>query len=163
MNKIYTERELMSMPLKIVRNLDIDTPDQEALVAKVVERRVSALPPSQPIYRKDIPDIQTPEQELEWQEVINKRMAKLRPALMEIDGLPKEEVPVLDPEAEDFDPGKVDLAPEEKENPVAPVSRESALQKRIREIETPVAGKPITLSGGVNSKLVRRTPTTKKK
>ena len=43
-NEFYTENQLMTMPLKVVRSLDIQDKNQESLVQKVVDRRLAALP-----------------------------------------------------------------------------------------------------------------------
>jgi len=96
----YTEQELMTMPLAVVRGLDFETKEQEQLVQRVIDRRFQNLPPSQPIYRRDVPDIETPEQEAEWQATIDARAAKLKPKM--------EEIPLETP------PSEVTLSPEAK-------------------------------------------------
>lgn len=135
------------MPLKVVRALDIDTKEQEEMVQKVVNIRLNTLPPVSPIFRKDVPDIQSPLEEAHWQEIIDQRTAKLKPML---EDEPTEEpvVEPLEPDAPDFDPSKVDLAPKEV--------KETSLSRRIKEMEKPVAGQPVTLKGGVSSKLTKK-------
>lgn len=75
---IYTKEELMSMPLSIVRGIDIKNAEDEALIQEVVTARVQASPVSQPVYRGDVPDIKSKEQEMEWQAKIDEREAKAR-------------------------------------------------------------------------------------
>lgn len=67
----YTKEELMKMPLKIVRGLDIRTADEEALIQEVVNSRASI---AQPVvkFNQIVPDIKTAEQEQEWQKKIDK-------------------------------------------------------------------------------------------
>lgn len=127
----YTEQELMTMPLAVVRGLDFETKEQEKLVQRVVDRRLSDLPPSQPIYRRDVPDIETPEQELEWQAKIDARTAKLRPKM--------EEAPVETPPSEtpgDATPGEVapEVAPETAPDAVAeaPVDVTPSPEARVK-------------------------------
>jgi hypothetical protein len=120
----YTEQELMTMPLAVVRGLDFETKEHEKLVQKVVDRRLQDLPPSTPIYRKDVPDIETIEQELEWQAKIDARAAKLKPRMEETPSetppseTPGEETttettePVAEPEAVAESPTDVTPSPE---------------------------------------------------
>ncbi len=162
----YTESQLMTMPLKILRNLDIDNKEQEDIVLKVVTRRLSVLPPSQPIFRKDVPDIQNPEEEAHWQQIINERTAKLRPAPIFAEDSPSEglqgqagTVEILNPSDENFDPTKLELANETEEKVVKPTS----VQARIAELEKPVMGTPITFTGGVPSHLTQKPRSSRKK
>lgn len=141
--QFHTEAELRSMPLGTLRNLDVHSSEEEQMVQKVINSRMADLPPSSPIYRGDVPEIQNQEQEQEWQKVIDERTAKLKPKMETPDAGPE----VLNPSALDFDPTKVDLAPDEK--PVEAKIRKSPLQRRIEEIEKPTMGAPITFSGGI--------------
>ena len=148
--KNYTESELMSMPLKIVRNLDFDTKEQETLIQTVVNRRLSVLPPSQAISRRDVPEIQNQEEEKEWQRIIDERTAKLRPSLMDIPA----PTAMINPDADDFDPSKLDLADKTGEGESIVMGKIGAIKSSDGLTSTP--GKPITLKGGVPSQLTRR-------
>ncbi len=138
MRSFYTEQELMSMPLQVLRGLDIETKDQETLVQKVVNRRVAALPPSSPIFRRDVPDIENQEQEKEWQQKINERTARLKPRM-------EDESPESQPEPQE-DPTPAEPAPIEPTQPVARM-RESDMAQPTGE------GSPLILSSTVNSAL----------
>lgn len=78
MTKFYTESELMRMPISRVRNLDIRDSNEEALVQKVVDIRVSSMPLPQAVNRRDVPDIKTVEEEAKWQKVVDERETKAR-------------------------------------------------------------------------------------
>lgn len=78
MRDFPTKEALMTMPLKVLRGLDIDTPEQQNLVQQIVNERMSSLPPERPVYRNDVPDIQTPQEEMRWQQIIDERTARLR-------------------------------------------------------------------------------------
>jgi hypothetical protein len=78
MRDFPTRESLMAMPLKVLRGLDIDTPEHQALVQTVVNERMAALPPERKVYRNDVPDIQNPEEEMRWQQVIDERTKRLK-------------------------------------------------------------------------------------
>lgn len=141
----YTEQQLVSMPLTILRNLDLQSKEEERLVQKVVEQRLQKMPPSTPVYRNDVPDISSPEEEKVWQEKINERMAKLNPSIKPLEA--------LNPEADNFDPTTVEVAQKESEGTPIILSKKSALQKRIDEAERIQEGTPVTLGGGVSTAL----------
>ncbi len=67
----YTREELMKMPLKIVRGLDIRTIEEEKLIQEVVNSRASV---AQPVvkFNQIVPDIKNGEQEKEWQDKIDR-------------------------------------------------------------------------------------------
>lgn len=161
-NEFYTESQLMSMPLKVVRSLDIQDKIQESLVQRVVDRRLAVLPPSQNINRRDVPDIKTPDEEAHWQEIMDERTAKLRPQLMSIDNANVDkikeykQVDMLDPESASFNPDKVEMADKASDQTpdISATGRAQTVAERIKELEKPVEGRPLTLSGGVSSKLV---------
>jgi len=67
----YTRDELMKMPLKIVRNLDIRTIEEERLIQDVVSARETLTKPIVK-FKEIIPDIKTKDQENVWQGKIDK-------------------------------------------------------------------------------------------
>ena len=68
----HSRGELEAMPLKVLRNLDISTPDEERMIQDIILSK-SVL--SQPVVKfntKLVPDIKSPEDEKVWQDKIDK-------------------------------------------------------------------------------------------
>lgn len=155
----------MKMPLKIIRSLDVQNPEQEATLQRVVDRRLAVMPPSTPINRRDVPDIKTPAEEKRWQEIMDERTAKLRPQLMTIDNThvdkikAYQEVDLIDPESDSFNPDTVEMAQKavDQYTDISASGQAKTVAQRIADLEKPVAGKPITIGGGVSRKLVSKT------
>jgi hypothetical protein len=81
--EFYSREQLMTMPLKVLRGVNIETPEQELLVQEVVTAKLSTLPPQQIVSRKGIPDIQTQEDEAKYQAIMDERTAALMPKSVE--------------------------------------------------------------------------------
>jgi hypothetical protein len=81
-NSFYTRQQLSEMPLSVLRNLDIQDAEEEAMIQEIVNIKVGNMPlPHKAINRSDVPDIQTPEEEEKWQGIIDERERKLRETL----------------------------------------------------------------------------------
>lgn len=62
------------MPLSHLRNVRIETVDQEKIVQEIVNIRVAQNPAVQRVYRGDVPFyIKTIEEEQKWQKIIDER------------------------------------------------------------------------------------------
>lgn len=68
----YTREELEKMPLKVIRNLDIKTIEDEKLIQEIVDKKTVVLPPVIKFDYRNVPDIKNGEQEKVWQDKINK-------------------------------------------------------------------------------------------
>lgn len=105
----FTEQELMVMPLGKLRRLDINSPDEEAKVQEIVNRRVGVdFEANRVTLRKDL-DIQTPEQEAKWDKELAQRIAEMKPQqLAEIEEQPMMEQasdePVAEPKEDEKEP-----------------------------------------------------------
>ena len=67
------------MPLSHLRNVRIETVDQEKVVQEIVNLRMATQPPLGQIYRGDIPfKITTVEEEKKWQKIIDQRTQELK-------------------------------------------------------------------------------------
>ena len=77
---ISSKEELMTMPLTILRNQQIQTQEEEKLVQEIVNMRAEETPIGNDIYRNDVisANIQTPEEEAKWQKIIDERVAKIK-------------------------------------------------------------------------------------
>src|SRR3990167_6239191 len=74
------------LPLRILSNIDIDTPDEEKIVQELINKRLQKepLPRNVVINRPtDNTDFKTPEEEAEFQKVINERVAEAKPKVEE--------------------------------------------------------------------------------
>lgn len=78
---MFTREELLKMPLRRLRLIDIQSVEEEKIVQEVVDIKVAQEPPAMEISRIDVPDITTPEQEKHWQKIIDERSAKLKPSV----------------------------------------------------------------------------------
>lgn len=112
MSDFYSKEELMTMPFKILKGLDITTPEQEQLVQEAVTAREQVMPPTQSINRRDVPDIQNQEEEAEWQDIINQRTRKLMGFDTPENRLREEAPQRVSPSDSSFNPLRADLAEE---------------------------------------------------
>ncbi len=75
----YTKEELMKMPLKIVRGLDIKTIEEEKLIQEVVNAKTGFAQSTVKFDYRNVPDIKNAAQEKEWQTKIDEFNAKHTP------------------------------------------------------------------------------------
>jgi hypothetical protein len=74
----YSKEELMAMPLKKLRLIDVYDKEKEALLQEVISLKEEKIIPDVPIKKSDIPDIKTPEEEKGWQKVIDLRVEAVK-------------------------------------------------------------------------------------
>lgn len=60
------------MPLKLLTNLDISTPEEEKMIQEIVLARTIVPATLEKFNQRLVPDIKNPEQEKEWQNKIDK-------------------------------------------------------------------------------------------
>jgi hypothetical protein len=132
MKDFPTRETLMTMPIKVLRGLDIESPEQQDLVQSVVSERMADLPPERPVFRNDVPDIQNPEQEMHWQEIIDQRTRRLKG---------------LEPISQD------EVAPGADELPAAVSTTEETGPDGQVLAQPTGEGEPVTFNGQVNSAL----------
>ena len=76
-----TLQEMQDMSIPRLRNLPIETKEQEDLVQKILDSKVVVAPVQKQVYRGDIPfEIKTLEEEKKWQAVVDEREAEIRGA-----------------------------------------------------------------------------------
>lgn len=114
--------DLNNLPLKVLRNLDIDTPEEERMVQGIVNKKLAGLPPEHTVINRalDRTDFRTKEEELEFQKVIDERLARSRPAVGAIAAS----------EVEIKMESKVQTAPEASE-----IATESELVAKIKKLK----------------------------
>ena len=72
--------DIATLPLHILRGVDVDSPEEENLVQEVIHSKLSVLPPEQVVYINDIvkkmdeDTNMTPEKEAEYQKQIDERV-----------------------------------------------------------------------------------------
>ena len=78
---IPTKQDLLSIHLSSLRNIDVRTPEQAAIIQEVFDEQMSKLPPEVKVSVNDImvqmdKDVQhmTPEKEAEFQKIIDERV-----------------------------------------------------------------------------------------
>lgn len=100
----YTREQLFELPLGVVRGLNIETPEEEALVQEVVSQRVRDLPFQDPNPSSSLKtDNLTPELEAKLQaEIDAKRGAQAEPVAEEVSQ--ETEEPTPEPVAEEEKP-----------------------------------------------------------
>lgn len=76
---MFTKDELMQMPLKLLRLIDIYDQEAEKVLQEVILLKEQNSPLPQPIKMSDIPEIKTPEQEAGWQKVVDLRVEAAKP------------------------------------------------------------------------------------
>lgn len=67
------------MSLPQLRNIDINTKEEEALVQAVVSLKTVQQPPAMQVQRIDVPDIKDKATEEKWQKIIDERITSLKP------------------------------------------------------------------------------------
>lgn len=88
MNQFPTRQELETMSVVRLRNLNIETLEQEHLVQEVLDARRQDISTPVKIYRGDVPFMfKNKDEELHWQKILDEREAVARNA-----GLPEEKV-----------------------------------------------------------------------
>ncbi len=98
----YTEEQLMEMPMKFLRQLDIQNVDEEKLVQKVLNARFKDMPAVTPMnFSSSETDNLTVEKEKELQAKIDARNARLK---AQLEGEEPESAPLPDPTEEDDEP-----------------------------------------------------------
>lgn len=71
---------LETLPLHILRGIDIETPDEEKIIQELVNRRLKVAPIQIQINRaNDKTDFKSPAEEAEFQKIIDARIASARP------------------------------------------------------------------------------------
>lgn len=101
----YTEQQLMDMPMKFLRNLDIETGEDEKLVQRVLNTRLKDMPVENPVvFPSSVTDNMTIEKERELQARIDARNSRMKAQLKTDEEIPQidevESQPLPDPTEE---------------------------------------------------------------
>lgn len=76
---------LESLPLNVLRGIDIETPDEEKIIQELVNRKMRFQPVPIVINRPgDRTDFKTPAEEAEFQRVIDERIESAKPKVEEV-------------------------------------------------------------------------------
>lgn len=104
--KTLSLEELMGKPLNRLRQTDVSSPEEEALLQAVVNKKVMTSPLEEDVSRRGIPDIKTPEEEARWQGEVDRRVSELK--AKHISASPTQE-PAVEPHQEQkIDTGEVE-------------------------------------------------------
>lgn len=87
---MLNEQELRTKSLKQLKFMDVDNPEDEVVLQKVMNEKLKRLPPVQKISRSGIPDITNPEEEKRWQAIMDERVRKAKLNLYVADEEPAE-------------------------------------------------------------------------
>ena len=84
----YTVEELETLPINILRGLDITSPEEEKLVQAVVSKRLADAPLEDPFNVSHFTDDLTPQHEKELQAYVDRKVAKRKGLDVELLPLP---------------------------------------------------------------------------
>lgn len=150
---MYTKEQLETMPLHILRNVDIRTSEEEKMVQELVNQKLRTSPLERAINRSDVPDIKDAVEEAYWQKIIDARTEAIRPKAEDdsepLNDLPPEEV-IIEPTPEVQPDVPVEVVEPEQ------VEEQVTLEEVIQEEPVPVAQAyvfcPFCTSKGVRHK-----------
>ena len=77
-SRFPTREKLMEMTMETLRNLDVQTQDEEKLLQEVIDIKYKNSIIIEEIKIDDVPDIKTPEEETKWQEILDGRRKEAR-------------------------------------------------------------------------------------
>jgi len=86
MNNFPTVEQLEAMPSSRLRQIDIETQEQEGIIQRILNSRIATEPLSQPLNIR-VPDITNGEQEAHWQAILDAEKARVK-AQLHVDDLP---------------------------------------------------------------------------
>ena len=76
-SKFPTREQLMAMPIRRLRNIDIAEQDEELVVQEILNAKLAKLPPERK-HNVRVPDIKTPAEEKYWQKKIDDANAQAK-------------------------------------------------------------------------------------
>lgn len=91
-SRFPSREQLTGMPISLLRNLDVQTQDEEALLQEVLNEKIKSSVIIEEIKTDDVPDISTPEDEAKWQEILDQRRKAARVRMGIVEDVPVDEL-----------------------------------------------------------------------